>query len=308
MIWSSYTRIIASICTIALAGFSFAADPATASAPAKASAPAAAAPVAKAPAPAAAPAPAVAPAPAQNSTPVASAPAPAKVAPATPVSVAPRGTSSLDEMIQKKLDSLSRVKVSVPVSANSDSLAKVKADSVRKMIQEGKYVQRAKYDKSNFDSWKVDTLFQKSMKEAMFGVWRTPIVAHGHAFRDAELRFDANDTLYGTTRTYSDSGRYQMTGEYTFKARYRFDNDTSMVTREVFLDRQVIRWDYITFKQLNDTLTYNLNKLEFRDLNDNWLNALQGFDTVPPEVYIRDEKLTAEMKKTNELWAKRKNK
>lgn len=211
-------------------------------------------------------------------------------------------------MIQKKLDSLNHVKVSAPVSASSDSLAKVKADSVRKMIQEGKYVQRAKYDKSNFDSWKVDTLFQKSMKEAMFGVWRTPIVAHGHAFRDAELRFDANDTLYGTTRTYSDSGRYQMTGEYTFKARYRFDNDTSMVTREVFADRQVIRWDYITFKQLNDTLTYNLNKLEFRDMNDNWLNALQGFDNVPPEVYIRDEKLSAEMKKTNELWAKRKKK
>ena len=81
-----------------------------------------------------------------------------------------------------------------------------------------------------------------------------------------------------------------------------------MVTREVFLDRQVIRWDYITFKQLNDTLTYNLNKLEFRDMNDNWLNALQGFDNVPAEVYIRDEKLSAEMKKTNELWAKRKNK
>lgn len=293
MIWSSYTRIIASICTIALVGLSFAAD----------AAPAASA--AKAPAPASAPAPAVAPAPANNPAPVATS---AKAVPATPVSVAPRGTSSLDEMIQRKLDSLNNVKVSAPVSVNSDSLAKVKSDSVRKMIQEGKYVQRAKYDKSNFDSWKVDTLFQKSMKESMFGVWRTPIVAHGHAFRDAELRFDANDTLYGTTRTYSDSGRYQMTGEYTFKARYRFDNDTSMVTREVFADRQVIRWDYITFRQLNDTLTYNLNKLEFRDMNDNWLNALQGFDNVPAEVYIRDEKLSAEMKKTNELWAKRKNK
>lgn len=297
MIWSSYTRIIASICTIALVGLSFAADPAPA--------PAAAAPAAKSPAPASAPAPAVAPAPANNSAPAATS---AKAVPATPVSVAPRGTSSLDEMIQRKLDSLNNVKVSAPVSVNSDSLAKVKSDSVRKMIQEGKYVQRAKYDKSNFDSWKVDTLFQKSMKESMFGVWRTPIVAHGHAFRDAELRFDANDTLYGTTRTYSDSGRYQMTGEYTFKARYRFDNDTSMVTREVFADRQVIRWDYITFRQLNDTLTYNLNKLEFRDMNDNWLNALQGFDNVPAEVYIRDEKLSAEMKKTNELWAKRKNK
>ena len=189
---------------------------------------------------------------------------------------------------------------------DSDSLAKVKADSVRKMIQEGKYVQRAKYDKSNFDSWKIDTVFQKSMKESIYGIWRTPIVAHGHAFRDAELRFDMNDTVYGTTRTYSDSGRYQMTGEYTFKARYRFDNDTSMVTREVFADRQVVRWDYIAFRKLEDTLTYNLKKLEFRDMNDNWLNALQGFDNVPPEVYIKDEKLTAEMKKTAELWAKRK--
>jgi ABC-type Fe3+-siderophore transport system, permease component len=176
------------------------------------------------------------------------------------------------------------------------------------MIQEGKYVQRAKYDKSNFDSWKIDTVFQKSMKESVYGIWRTPIVAHGHAFRDAELRFDMNDTVYGTTRTYSDSGRYQMTGEYTFKARYRFDNDTSMVTREVFADRQVVRWDYIAFRKLEDTLTYNLKKLEFRDMNDNWLNALQGFDNVPPEVYIKDEKLTAEMKKTAELWAKRKNK
>ena len=355
MIWSSYTRIIASICTIALAGFAFAADPAPAPAPAKA-APAAAtsAPApAPAPAPAAAPAPApapakdapkaapapapapakeapkAAPAPAKEAPKAAPAPAPAKAAPApapakeapkaapakkaeqkvvpsVPVNVAPRGASSLDEMIQKKLDSLSKVKVSTPVSASSDSLAKVKADSVRKMIQEGKYVQRAKYDKSNFDSWKIDTVFQKSMKESIYGIWRTPIVAHGHAFRDAELRFDMNDTVYGTTRTYSDSGRYQMTGEYTFKARYRFDNDTSMVTREVFADRQVVRWDYIAFRKLEDTLTYNLKKLEFRDMNDNWLNALQGFDNVPPEVYIKDEKLTAEMKKTAELWAKRK--
>ncbi len=369
MIWSSYTRIIASICTIALAGFAFAADPAPAPAPAKA-APAAATPApasAPAPAPAAAPAPAPAPAkeapkaapapapakeapkaapapaPAKEAPKAAPAPAPAKAAPApapakaapapapvkaapakeapkaapakkaeqkvvpsVPVNVAPRGASSLDEMIQKKLDSLSKVKVSTPVSASSDSLAKVKADSVRKMIQEGKYVQRAKYDKSNFDSWKIDTVFQKSMKESIYGIWRTPIVAHGHAFRDAELRFDMNDTVYGTTRTYSDSGRYQMTGEYTFKARYRFDNDTSMVTREVFADRQVVRWDYIAFRKLEDTLTYNLKKLEFRDMNDNWLNALQGFDNVPPEVYIKDEKLTAEMKKTAELWAKRK--
>lgn len=213
--------------------------------------------------------------------------------------VASRGaTSTLDEMIQAKLDSMDQSNTSrLTVRVNSDSIAKVKADSIRNLIKEGKYVQRAKYDKSNFDHWKVDTLFQKSMKADVYGVWRTPIVSHGHAFRDAELRFDMNDTLYGVTRTYSDSGRYQMTGEYTYKARYRFDNDSSLVTREVFKDREVIRWDYITFRISGDTIKYNLKKLEFRDLNDNWLNALQGFENVPPELYIRDAKASAEMAK-----------
>ena len=214
--------------------------------------------------------------------------------------VAPRGaTTTLDEMIQAKLDSMDRKK-GPATKVNSDSLAKAKADSIRRMIQEGKYVQRARYDKSNFDHWKVDTVFQKSMKAETFGVWRTPIVAHGHAFRDAELRFGMNDTLYGVTRTYSDSGRYQMTGEYTYKARYRFDNDSSLVTREVFLDREVIRWDYIRFHIKGDTLKHNLKKLEFRDLNDNWLNALQGFDNIPPELYIRDKKASEEMTKEYE--------
>lgn len=148
-------------------------------------------------------------------------------APANPVAAetsvvsAPRGaTATLEEMIQAKLDSMSRV---APATGprNADSLAKVQADSVRALIQQGKYVKRARYDKSNFDHWNIDTVLQKKMKEQVFGVWRTPIIAHGHAFRDAELRFGANDTLIGITRTYSDSGRYQMTGEYTFKARYR---------------------------------------------------------------------------------------
>ncbi|MCQ2062398.1 MAG: hypothetical protein MJY99_03570 [Fibrobacter sp.] len=211
--------------------------------------------------------------------------------------VSSRGASyTLDEMIQAKLDSLDK-RNATTVKINSDSLAKVKADSIRKMIQEGKYVQRAKYDKSNFDHWKVDTLFQKSMKENVCGVWRTPIVSHGHAFRDAELRFGYNDTLYGVTRTYSDSGRYQMTGEYAYKARYRFDNDSSLVTREVFKDREVIRWDYVTFRISGDTLKHNLKKLEFRDLNDNWLNALQGFENVPPELYMRDKAASDELKK-----------
>ncbi len=218
----------------------------------------------------------------------------------------PRGaTATLDEMIQAKLDSMNHVTPAVG-ARNSDSLAKVKADSVRKLIQEGKYVKRAKYDKKNFDHWNVDTTLQKNMKEKMFGVWRTPIIAHGHAFRDAELRFGMNDTLVGVTRTYSDSGRYQMTGEYTFKARYRFDSEQSLVSREVFSDRKVIRWDFISFDVAGDSLVYNLNKLEFRDLNDNWLNALQGFDNVPPEIYRKDTKGTAEMKQSWENSKKKK--
>lgn len=221
------------------------------------------------------------------------------------VVAAPRGASSLEDMIQAKLDSMNRV---VPAAGprNSDSLAKAQADSVRKLIQSGKYVQRAKYDKKNFDHWNIDTTLQKNMKEKLVGAWRTPIIAHGHAFRDAELRFGMNDTLVGVTRTYSDSGRYQMTGEYTFKARYRFDTETSLVSREVFADRKVIRWDFITFDIVKDSLIYNLNKLEFRDLNDNWLNALQGFDNVPPEVYNRDEKGSAEMKREYENSKKKK--
>ena len=210
----------------------------------------------------------------------------------------PRGaTATLDEMIQAKLDSMNHAAPTVG-PRNADSLAKVQADSVRKLVQTGKYVQRARYDKSNFDHWRIDTVLQKKMKDQVVGVWRTPIIAHGHAFRDAELRFGANDTLIGITRTYSDSGRYQKTGEYTFKARYRFDSERTLASREVFKERQVVRWDYITLDIMNDTLQYNLNKLEFRDLNDNWLNALQGFDNIPPEIYIRDAAQTAELKQT----------
>ena len=218
----------------------------------------------------------------------------------------PRGaTATLDEMIQAKLDSMNRV--ATPTGPrNGDSIAKAQADSVRKLIQEGKYVQRVRYDKRNFDHWKVDTVLQKKMKDQVFGVWRTPIIAHGHAFRDAELRFGANDTLTGITRTYSDSGRYQKTGEYIFKARYRFDSDQTLVSREVFKDRQVVRWDYITFDIIKDSLLYNLNKLEFRDLNDNWLNALQGFDNIPAELYLRDPKGSAEMKREAEKNKKKK--
>lgn len=243
------------------------------------------------------------PAPQAQPAPAAKSAAPAQVE--SQVVAAPRGASTLDDMIQAKLDSMNRA---VPAAGprNSDSLAKAQADSVRSLIQQGKYVQRAKYDKKNFDHWNIDTTLQKNMKEKLFGAWRTPIVAHGHAFRDAELRFGMNDTLIGVTRTYSDSGRYQMTGEYTFKARYRFDGEQSLVSREVFADRKVIRWDFITFEVAGDSLVYSLNKLEFRDLNDNWLNALQGFDNVPPEVYRRDEKGSAEMKQAFENSKKKK--
>ena len=72
------------------------------------------------------------------------------------------------------------------------------------------------------------------------------------------------------------------------------------MTREVFLDREVIRWDYILFHIKGDTLKHNLKKLEFRDLNDNWLNALQGFENIPPEIYIRDKSASDEMAKEYE--------
>ena len=68
----------------------------------------------------------------------ATAPQPAAVA--NSEVVAPRGaTTTLDEMIQAKLDSMDRKKAPT-VKVNSDSLAKAKADSIRRMIQEGKYV------------------------------------------------------------------------------------------------------------------------------------------------------------------------
>lgn len=201
--------------------------------------------------------------------------------------ISTRGPGDFGKAIQAKMDSISAALKANAATSNSDSVAKVKADSVREAIKAGSYVPRARYDKSNFDTWKIDTVFQKAMKERVFGDWRTPILSHGHAFRDAELKFLMNDTLVGTTRTYSDSGRYQMTGEYTYRARYRFENDSTIVAREVFKDRGVVRWDFIQFKIEDDVFKYHLEKIEFRDLNDNWLNALQGFDQVAPEIYLR---------------------
>lgn len=208
------------------------------------------------------------------------------------------GPADLGLAVQAKLDSISealaRNSEDSAAVQKSNRDAKAKSDSLRTLLNAGQYVGRANYDKRNFDTWKVDTVYQKKMKTNIIGTWRTPIQEHGHAFLDAELRFGANDTLYGTTRTYSDSGRYQMTGEYKFHARYRFDNDSMIVSREVFKDRQVVRWDFIHFKISGDKLSYHLTKLEFRDLNDNWLNALQGFDKVAPEVYLRQRSAASE--------------
>jgi len=232
----------------------------------------------------------------------ASAPAPAKAsAPAAPVAAAvpvkapdltfERLPSVTDSLLQIKMDSLSGIAESgggdLLTDEQRDSLTKATGDAALKAIQEGKYISRAEYDKTNFDHWKIDTVYQKQMKATVLGEWRTNLIAHGHAFRDASLRFANNDTLYGVTRTYSDSGRYQMTGEYKFQARYRFDNDSTIVSREVFVDRNVVRWDHISFHIKGNKLSYHLSKLEFRDLNDNWLNALQGFEHVEPEIYLR---------------------
>ena len=63
--------------------------------------------------------------------------------------------------------------------------------------------------------------------------------------------------------------------------------NSTIVTREVFKDRGVVRWDFIHFRIQDEKFLYHLVKIEFRDLNDNWLNALQGFDKVEPEVYLR---------------------
>lgn len=203
--------------------------------------------------------------------------------------ISTRGPGDFGKAIQAKMDSISAALKANAGESNSDSIAKVKADSVREALKAGSYIPRAKYDKSNFDSWKIDTVFQKAMKERVVGDWRTPILSHGHAFRDAELKFLMNDTLVGTTRTYSDSGRYQMTGEYTYRARYRFENDSTIVAREVFKDRGVVRWDFIQFEIKDNVFKYHLEKIEFRDLNDNWLNALQGFERVAPEIYLRTD-------------------
>jgi len=150
----------------------------------------------------------------------------------------------------------------------------------------GHYVSRVSYDKGP-SSVKIDTVLHKKVRSSLLGYWRTNVVPHGHAFRDATIDFCPNDTLFSTTFTWADSNRYQKTGEYKFNAQYKILSDSTLRSREVFLDKNVVRWDYYTFRVKGDKLFYHLYKLEFRDLNDNWLDAKQSFDNVPPEVFIR---------------------
>ncbi|HSQ41372.1 MAG TPA: hypothetical protein VLM37_03730 [Fibrobacteraceae bacterium] len=192
-----------------------------------------------------------------------------------------------DSLLDAKLDSISKA-LDQGDASNLDSAAvNDSTNKIRAAVQQGKYVDRANYDKSNFDHWKVDSVLQAQQKERVMGDWRTHILEHGHAFRDATLKFAKNDTLFSTTYTYTDSGRFYKTGEYSYKARYRFESDTTFRSREVFPDRNVVRWDYVLFKTPGDSLEHHLYKLEFRDLMDNWLDAIQEFDKVPPEVYYR---------------------
>jgi hypothetical protein len=229
-------------------------------------------------------------APAQKAAPVAVAPAPApEAAPSRAEVVVPsRAPVVTDSMIQAKLDSLSRAAENSAISWDTtkiqDSTAKL-----RKAVQQGKYIDRTSYDKSNFDHWKVDSVLQANQKKRVGGNWRTDILEHGHAFRDATIRFANNDTLYSTTYTYTDSGRYMKTGEYAYRARYRFESDSTFRSREVFADRNVVRWDYVKYHVKGDTLKHHLYKLEFRDLMDNWLDAIQEFESVAPEVYHRSQ-------------------
>jgi len=134
---------------------------------------------------------------------------------------------------------------------------------------------------------KIDSILQAKQKKRLLGDWRTDIMEHGHAFLDASLKFSNNDTLYSTTYTYTDSGRYYKTGEYAYRARFRFESDSTYRSREVFSDRNVVRWDYVLYKTSADTLRHHLYKLEFRDLMDNWLDAIQQFDRIPAEAYHR---------------------
>ena len=196
-----------------------------------------------------------------------------------------------DSLINAKLDSISKVfENKFEPQKRTEQEISDSAQKLRDAVAEGKYISRSNYDKSNFDHWKYDSLLQDRYKSEVIGDWHTFVIPVGHAFRDASLNFAKNDTLYSSTFTYADSGRYHQTGEYAYLARYRFDSDSTYRSREVFPDRNVVRWDYVQLKNKGDTLKHHLYKLEFRDLMDNWLDAIQEFDRIPPERYQRGKR------------------
>lgn len=218
----------------------------------------------------------------------ASAPAPVSAKDSVAEVLTVRLPELTDSLLQAKLDSLSRAAESGDFLSWDSSQIQDSTAKLRNAVKQGKYIDRTKYDKSNFDHWKVDSVLQANQKKRVAGNWRTDILAHGHAFRDATLRFAQNDTLYSTTYTYTDSARYMKTGEYAYRARYRFESDSTFRSREVFGDRNVVRWDYVQYKVKGDSLRHHLYKLEFRDLMDNWLDAIQEFENIPAEVYRRN--------------------
>jgi hypothetical protein len=194
-----------------------------------------------------------------------------------------------DALLQAKLDS-----ISASIESNSDlswdtTTIQDSTQKLKSAVQAGKYIDRATYDKTNFDHWKVDSALQENQKKPLIGNWRTNIQEHGHAFLDATLKFGKNDTLSSTTYTYTDSARYFQSSETKYKARYRFESDSTFRSRQAFPDLKVVRWDYVRYQVEGDTLKHHLYKLEFRDLMDNWLDAIQEFDRIPPEVYIRSK-------------------
>lgn len=229
--------------------------------------------------------PVAAPTVAPAAVPAVATPAPATPAPAEVLTI--RLPELTDSMLQAKLDSLSNVVENKDFRSWDTTEIKDSTAKLRNAVQQGKYIERTKYDKSNFDHWKIDSVLQANQKKRVSGGWRTDMLAHGHAFRDATVRFGNNDTLYSTTYTYTDSARYMKTGEYAYRARYRFETDSTFRSREVFADRNVVRWDYVKYKVKADTLHHHLYKLEFRDLMDNWLDAIQEFESIPAEVYHR---------------------
>jgi hypothetical protein len=214
--------------------------------------------------------PAVVPFVPADSTPVAApvTEAPTPVAPIAPVQTAPKIVENEPDAFSEDFDRLSRIP--------------------QKNYTSSTYKQRIKYDKGPSKE-PTDEASHKKWKKLLFGSWQTAVKEHGDGFRDDKLRFRFNDTLYSTTFTWNDKERQSQTGEYSFEAEYQVLSDSTMRTREVFLGKNMVRWDFYAFKLIGDALHLHLYKLEFRDLEDNWLDAIQKFDEVPPEIYYQVE-------------------